>query len=135
MPEPRKPVMTVAGTRVSSACASKVASERCREKTFDGGGGRRRRGDARLRKHLEKESRGRWRRAEEEEEEAAVLVALGISSRAAAAAMSDVLWRASRRPWGFSWGLLEQKTSPVRTVRYQAASANKGKKLSETPTS
>jgi hypothetical protein len=87
--------MTVAGTRVSSACASKVASERRRRKTVNGG---RRRGGSRLRGHLERESRGWWRRAEEE---AAVLVTLGSNSRAAA--MPDPRG-ASPPPLGVSWG-------------------------------
>ena len=106
MPEPRKPVMTVAGTRLSSACASKAASERCRWNTVGGGRGR---GGPRLRKHLEKEWRGRWRRAEEE---AAALVALGSSSRAAAAAaaipeLSGEL--GGRR--GLFWGFDEAKNT------------------------
>jgi hypothetical protein len=80
LPEPRKPVMTVAGTRVSSACASKAALERPRKNLTHGGGGGRRSGGARARKHLEKESRG--------PRAIAVLAALGSSCRAAAAAMS-----------------------------------------------
>lgn len=77
--------MTVAGTRVSSACASKAVSERPRGKTVDGAGAGRRRGDRKLGKRPEKESRGLRRRAEEQD--AAVLVALS-NSRAAAAAIS-----------------------------------------------
>jgi len=70
--------MTVAGTRVSSACASKAVSERYRENRAGG----RRSGGSSVRKRLEKESRGPRTRA------AAVAVAtLGSSCRAAAAVM------------------------------------------------
>jgi hypothetical protein len=99
--------MTVAGTRVSSACASKVASDRRRRKTVNGGC---RRGGSRLRGHLEKESRGRWRRAEEE---AAVLVTLGSNSRAAA--MPDPRG-ASPPPWGFLGtflGFIRERPRPL----------------------
>ena len=93
LPEPRKPVMTVAGTRVSSACASKAASERFRENRASG----RRSGGSSVRKRLEKESRGPRNRAV-----AVVLATLGSSSRAAAA----VMWTGLCSEFGGGRGVL-----------------------------
>lgn len=88
--------MTVAGTRVSSACASKAASESSSENRAGG----RRNGGSSVRKRLEKESRGPRARAV-----AAALATLGSSSRAAAA----VIWTGSGSEFGggrdVGWGV------------------------------
>jgi len=97
--------MTVAGMRVSSACASKAASERFRENRSGG----RRSGGSSVRKRLEKESRGPRNRAV-----AVVLATLGSSSRATAAVMWTGLGSAAVEAsffflflffFGCSWGL------------------------------